>query len=79
MKEAPQLFEAYLGSIQDPAAAASLFAEDGAIELPTIGREARGPVEIEQFLIGLLSRVPDFRFKNVRMFISTPDQAFAEY
>ena len=79
MKDAAQLFESYLDLIQNPAAAAALFAADGAIELPTIGRDARGPAEIEQFLRGLLSRVPDFRFKNVRLFIKTPDQAFAEY
>lgn len=79
MKEASELLENYLDSIQNPAAAAALFADDGAIELPTIGKEARGPAQIEQFLRGLLSRVPDFRFKNVRIFIRTPDQAFGEY
>lgn len=79
MTEPTRLFESYLNSIQDPAAAAALFAADGAIELPTIGREARGPEEIERFLRGLLSRVPDFRFKNVRMLIETSDQAFGEY
>ena len=79
MKEAAELLESYLELIQDPAAAAALFAVDGAIELPTIGREARGRAEIEQFLRGLLSRVPDFRFKNVRVLIRTPDQAFGEY
>jgi ketosteroid isomerase-like protein len=79
VKDAAALFESYLDMIRDPASAAALFAPDGAIELPTIGREARGPAEIEQFLRGLLSRVPDFRFKNVQMLINTPDQAFAEY
>lgn len=79
MNEAAELFESYLSLIQEPSAAAALFAVDGAIELPTIGREARGPAEIEQFLKGLLIRVPDFRFKNVRVLIRTPDQAFAEY
>ena len=79
MKEAAELLESYLDLIQDPAAAAALFAVDGAIELPTIGKEARGPAEIEQFLKGLLSRVPDFRFKNVQILIRTPDQAFGEY
>ena len=79
MKEAAELLKTYLDSIQDPARAAALFAADGAIELPTIGRSARGPAEIEQFLHGLLSRVPDFRFKNVRILIDTPDQVFGEY
>jgi ketosteroid isomerase-like protein len=79
VKDAAQLLESYLDLIQNPAAAAALFAADGAIEIPTIGRKARGPVEIEQFLRGLLSRVPDFQFKNVRVLIRTPDQAFGEY
>lgn len=79
MKEAAELLRSYLDLVQDPAAAAALFAADGAIELPTIGRGARGPAEIEEFLSGLLSRVPDFRFKNVRILIETPDQAFGEY
>lgn len=79
MKDAAQLLKSYLGLIQDPAAAAALFAADGAIKLPTIRKEARGPAEIEQFLKGVLSRVPDFRFKNVRVLIETPDQAFGEY
>ncbi len=76
---APDLLRAYLANIQNPAAAAALFAEDGVIELPTVNARAQGPVAIEQFIVGLLKRVPDFRFKNIRIFIETPDQAFGEY
>jgi len=76
---APELLRAYLTSIQQPATAAALFADDGVIELPTVNARAQGPAAIEQFLIGLLKRIPDFRFKNVRILIETPDQAFGEY
>jgi len=76
---APDLLRAYLANVQDPAAAAALFAEDGVIELPTVNARAQGPAAIEQFITGLLKRVPDFRFKNIRIFIETPDQAFGEY
>jgi ketosteroid isomerase-like protein len=79
MKNATQLLQAYLASIQDPAAAAALFAEDGVLELPTVHARAQGPKNIEPFLRGLLAKVPDFRFENVRIFIETPDQAFGEY
>jgi len=76
---APELLRAYLAEIQDPAAVAALFAEDGVLELPTINKRAQGPAQIEQFIAGLLANVPDFRFKNVRIWIETPDQAFGEY
>ena len=79
MKDAAELLATYLDAIREPQRAAALFAADGAIELPTIGRSARGPAEIEEFLRGLLSRVPEFRFKNVQILIDTPDQAFGEY
>ncbi|HWY62869.1 MAG TPA: nuclear transport factor 2 family protein [Rhizomicrobium sp.] len=79
MKNATELLTAYLAQIQDPVAAAALFADDGAIELPWINARAQGPIEIEKFLAGLLAKVPDFRFQNIRIWIQTPDQAFAEY
>jgi hypothetical protein len=50
---APELLRAYLARIQDPTAAAALFADDGVIELPTINRRAQGPAAIEQFIAGL--------------------------
>ncbi|MHA4867376.1 nuclear transport factor 2 family protein [Duganella sp. PWIR1] len=81
MKTASQLLTAYLDNIQDPAAAAALFAEDGVLELPSLGPQVRavGPVAIEAFIAGLLKNVPDFRFHNVQLLIETPDQAFGEY
>ncbi|MCX5495734.1 nuclear transport factor 2 family protein [Kaistia dalseonensis] len=79
MKNATQLLEAYLANIQDPAAAASLFADDGILELPTINARAQGPDAIEKFISGLLSKVPEFRFKNIDITIMTEDRAFGEY
>jgi ketosteroid isomerase-like protein len=76
---ATELLEAYLANIQDPAAAARLFAEDGILELPTINARAQGPEAIEKFIAGLLTRVPEFRFKNIQIFIQTEGQAFGEY
>jgi ketosteroid isomerase-like protein len=49
------------------------------IELPWVNARAQRPVEIEKFLTGLLAKVPDFRFRNIRIWIQTPDQAFGEY
>jgi hypothetical protein len=79
MKNATELLTAYLANIQDPAAAAALFADDGIVELPWVNARTQGPVAIEKFLAGLLAKVPDFRFRNVRIWIQTPDQAFREY
>ena len=78
-KTAGELLRAYLAEIQDPAAAAALFADDGVIELPSIGARAQGPADIERVIGGLLEKVPDFRFQNIRIWIETPDQAFGEY
>jgi len=83
MKTAVQLLQNYLDSIQDPKAAASLFAADGVLELPylqTLGlpHRVQGPAEIEAFIAGLLVKVPDFRFRNIQFFIDTPTQAFIE-
>jgi ketosteroid isomerase-like protein len=79
MKNATELLSAYLSKIQDPGAAAALFAADGVIELPWVNARAQGPAAIEKFLAGLLVKVPDFRFQNIRIWIQTPDQAFGEY
>jgi len=76
---APGLQRAHLAKIQNPAAVAALFAEDGVLELPPINARAQGPAEIEKVIRGLLAQVPDFRFKNIRMWIETPDKTFAEY
>lgn len=79
MKTATELLRAYLDAIQDPASAAAQFADDGVLELPTVNAHARGPAQIEKLIAGLLAKVPDFRFQNVRMWIETPDKAFGEY
>lgn len=84
MKTPTQLLRAYLSEIQDPAAAAALFAEDGVLELPAlasmgIDARAQGPADIEKFIAGLLTNVPDFRFKDIHIFIETPEQALGEY
>jgi ketosteroid isomerase-like protein len=76
---APELLRAYLSKIQDPAAVAALFAEDGVLELPQMNVRVQGRAEIEKFITGLLKTVPDFRFKDTQIFIETPDQAFGEY
>lgn len=84
MQTPTRLLQAYLSEIQDPPAAAALFAEDGVLELPSlssmgIDARAQGPAAIEKFIAGLLSNVPDFRFKDVQILIETPEQVFAEY
>ena len=84
MKNAVQLLQLYLESIQSPSAAAALFAEDGVLELPYleslgIVSRAQGRVAIEAFISSLLSKVPDFKFGGVRFLIDTPEQVFAEY
>jgi ketosteroid isomerase-like protein len=76
---AKELLHTYLASIQNAAAAAALFADDGILELPTINERAQVPVAIQRFVNGLLARVPDFRFENVRIWIDTPDRVFGEY
>lgn len=84
MKTAVQLLQNYLDNIQSPRAAAALFAADGVLELPylqTLGlvHRVQGPTEIEAFIAGLLTKIPDFRFRNIQFFIDTPSQAFGEY
>jgi ketosteroid isomerase-like protein len=81
MKNANQLLHAYLANIQTPAAAAALFADDGVLELPSLGPQVRavGPAAIESFIGGLLKKVPDFYFKDVQLFIDTEDKVFGEY
>jgi hypothetical protein len=84
MKTAKELLQAYHSSIQNPEAAASLFAADGAIELPylaSLGQSwrAEGPENIKNMIEGLLKMAPDFKFINIKYYIETPDQVFAEY
>ena len=79
MKTALDLLTAYLDNIQTPAVSAALFADDGILELPTVSAHAVGPTQIQNLLAGILKRVPDFRFKDLRVWIDTPDKVFAEY
>ena len=79
MKTALQLLQAYQDNIQAPAAVAALFAEDGVLELPTVKAHAQGRATIEQLIAGILAKVPDFRFKNFKLWIDTPDKVFGEY
>jgi hypothetical protein len=39
----------------------------------------KGLSRLRKSLAGLLAKVPDFRFQNIRIWIQTPDQAFGEY
>ncbi len=78
-KTASQLLQAYLDNVRNAEVAAALFADDGVLELPTIQVRAQGPVAIAALLKGILLKVPDFRFRNTRFWIETPDKAFAEY
>jgi uncharacterized protein len=65
--------------------ATSLFAENGALELPylaDLGVEPRyeGPKAIGAFLTFLHDKMyPGFKFVDVKIYIDTPDQAFGEY
>ena len=79
MTTALELLQSYLNSIRTPAAAAALFAHDGVLELPTVKAHAQGPAAIQKLIEGLLVKVPDFRFKDFRLWIDTPDKVFAEY
>src|SRR5258705_7427634 len=84
MKTAKELLQAYHNNIQNPDAAASLFAANGAIELPyfaSLGQPWRfeGPGNIKNMLTGLLKQAPDFKFINIKYLIETHDQVFAEY
>ena len=79
MTTALALLKSYLHSIQTPATAAALFARDGVLELPTVKAHAKGPADIEKLITGLLAKVPEFRFNNLKVWIDTPDKVFAEY
>ena len=84
MTKAKELMQAYHSSIQNPDAIASLFTADGTIELPylsSLGQSWRtiGPGNIKTMITGLLKMAPEFRFINIKYYIETPDQVFAEY
>lgn len=79
MKSARELLESYLANIQTPAASAALFAADGVLELPWVNAHAKGPAGVEALVKGILGRVPEFGFKNLKVWIETPDRVFGEY
>jgi uncharacterized protein len=86
MNDPQRVLLEYLLAFHDPEKASSLFADDGALELPylvSVGIEPRavGPDNIRTFISGVLALYPDFRFdaKDVSVLIDTPTQAFAEY
>jgi ketosteroid isomerase-like protein len=79
MKNALELLQGYLDNIQTPVVSAALFAEDGVLQLPTVQAYAKGPAAVEKLVAGLLVKIPDFRFKNLKVWIDTPDKVFAEY
>src|SRR5260221_2566980 len=84
MTTARELMQAYHSNIQNPDAIASLFTVDGAIELPylsSLGQswQTIGPGNIKNMITGLLKMAPEFRFINIKYYIETPDQVFAEY
>src|SRR5882672_8980480 len=86
MKTAKELLQTYHNNIniQNLDVVASLFATDGAVELPylaSLGQSWRteGPENIKNMFAGLLKMAPDFKFINIKYYIETPDQVFAEY
>src|SRR5712671_7242982 len=86
MKDSKALLLEYLASIRDPERAASLFAADGAFELPFlrslgVGPRYAGRREITALLHKLLELYPNFGFApdDIHILIETPDKTFAEY
>ena len=79
MKTATELLEGYLNNIRTPNKSASLFADDGVLELPWIQARAQGPAQVEKLIAGIFTKVPDFGFKNRTYYIQTPDKVAAEY
>jgi hypothetical protein len=86
MKDSKALLLEYLASIRDPERAASLFANDGAFELPflrSLGVAPRytGRREIAALLHQLLKLYPNFAFArdDIHVLIETPEKTFAEY
>jgi uncharacterized protein len=86
MKDSKTLLLEYLASVRNPERAASLFAEDGVMELPflrSLGVEPRhsGRDEIAGLIHQLLKLYPDFAFgpHDTRVLIETPEKTLAEY
>ena len=79
MKTSTELLREYLANISNPAAAAALFAEDGVLELPWVGARVTGPEGVESLVKPILGHMPGFSFKNIHMWIETPERTFGEY
>ena len=86
MKDSKTLLLEYLASVRDPETAASLFAEDGAFELPFlrslgVGARYTGRREIAGLLRQLLKLYSNFAFApdDIHVLIETPEKTFAEY
>jgi hypothetical protein len=86
VKHSKALLLEYLASIRDPERAASLFADDGAFELPFlrslgVGPRYRGRREITGLVQQLLNLYPNFAFvpDDIHILIETPEKTFAEY
>ncbi|XXT23999.1 nuclear transport factor 2 family protein [Sorangium sp. So ce429] len=78
-RSAKELLLAYLDNVRQPSVAAALFADDGVLEVPTAHVVAQGPAAVRDLLTNLLGRIPDFRLKDAKIWIETPDRVFAEY
>ena len=85
MKDSKALLLEYLASIRDPERAASLFADDGAFELPFlrslgVGPRYTGRHEIAALLHHLLKLYPNFAFAagDIHVLIETPEKTFTE-
>lgn len=85
MKNARQLLEEFTaGSFRNPAQAADMFAEDGALEIPYLeslglAPSYRGKAKIADFLTFVRDLYPDMDFCNVKVVMETADQALGEY
>jgi hypothetical protein len=85
MRNAKQLLEDFIkASWRDPKVMVGLFAEDGALELPYLtdfGYPERfaGAEGISGFTEFLQDTFPGLQLENLKIFIETPDQVFAEY
>lgn len=84
MKAAKELMQDYHNNIQNPDIVAELFTKDGAIELPylaslNLGWQTKGPENIKTMIAGIIKMAPEFKFINIKYYIETTEQIFAEY
>lgn len=86
MNDPQRVLMEYLLAFHDPDKASTMFAEGGVFEMPylvSLGIEPRheGRENIRGFISAVLELYPDWRFeaKDVKVWIDTPTQAFAEY